>query len=74
MIRTEILPDGRTHTWSDSGFRILQTDTGAIYDDAVDQVGVAREYTETDEQIEPQELTAEEALEKTFAILEGEAE
>lgn len=62
MIRTETLPDGRTHTWSDSDLRILQTDTGAVYDDAVDQVEVVHEYTETDERIEPQELTAEEAL------------
>lgn len=62
MIRTETLPGGRTHTWSDSGFRILQTETGAVYDDAVDQVGVVHEYTETDERIEQQELTAEQAL------------
>lgn len=62
MIRTETLPDGRTHTWSDSGLRILQTDTGAVYDDAVDQAGIAHEYTETDERIEARELTAEDAL------------
>ena len=62
MIRTETLPYGRTHTWSDSGFRILQTDTGTVYDDAVDQVGVVHEYTETDERVEEREFTAEEAL------------
>lgn len=58
MIITEILEDGRTHTYSDAGFKIRQ-ETGAIYDDAVDSV--PHTYTETDIPIEEDE-TAEEIL------------
>lgn len=60
MIKTETLPDGRTHTWSDAGMRILQTDTGMMYDDAVDQVGVTHIYAETDEPIPSQDGDADE--------------
>lgn len=56
MIRTEILPDGRTHTWSDRQMRIKQ-DTGIVYDDAIDIV--PHTYTETDEPIPSEEATAE---------------
>lgn len=58
MIITEILEDGRTHTYSDAGFKIQQ-ETGVIYDDAVDSV--PHTYTETDIPIEEDE-TAEEVL------------
>ena len=57
MIRTEIMPDGRTHTWSDAGHKIRQ-ETGAVYDDAVDTV--PHTYTETDIPIEGE--TAEEIV------------
>lgn len=50
MIKTEILEDGRSHTYSSDGYKILQVDTGVVYEDAVDVI--AHEYTETDEQIE----------------------
>ncbi|MBQ4447437.1 MAG: hypothetical protein II897_04000 [Clostridia bacterium] len=49
MIQTQTLADGRVRTYSDSGFRIRQLDTGMIYDDAVDSV--PHEYEETDELI-----------------------
>ena len=58
MIISEILEDGRTHTYSDAGFKIRQ-ETGVIYDDAVDSV--PHTYTETDIPIEEDE-TAEEVL------------
>lgn len=58
MIITEILEDGRTHTYSDAGFKIQQ-ETGVVYDDAVDSV--PHTYTETDIPIEEDE-TAEEVL------------
>lgn len=58
MIITEILEDGRTHTYSDAGFKIQQ-ETGVIYEDAVDSV--PHTYTETDIPIEEDE-TAEEVL------------
>lgn len=58
MIITEILEDGRTHTYSDAGFKIQQ-ETGVIYDDAVDSV--PHTYTETDIPIEEDE-TAEDVL------------
>ena len=49
MIQTEILPDGRTHTWSDAGMKIRQ-ETGAVYDDAIDVA--EHQYTETDVPVE----------------------
>lgn len=49
MIRTEILSDGRTHTWSDAGMMIRQAETGNLYEDAVDSV--AHTYVETNEPI-----------------------
>lgn len=61
MIIIETLPDGRTHTYSDAGLKIMQ-ETGAVYDDAVDQIGVTHIYTETDIPIEQEEISAEEPL------------
>lgn len=65
-IVAELLEDGRTHTYSDAGFRILQVDTGIVYDDAVDSV--SHTYEETDELIPEEEATADEILD----ILLGE--
>lgn len=58
MIVTEILDDGRTHTYSDTGLKIMQ-ETGVVYDDAVDSV--PHTYTETDIPVEGDE-TAEDVL------------
>lgn len=65
MIQTETFEkNGRTlvRTWSDTGYRIRQDGTGAVYDEAVDPADSGRTYTETDEQRPDAELTAEEAL------------
>lgn len=67
MIVVERLSDGRIHTYSDLGFRILQTDTGAVYDDAIDVV--EHTYTETNEPIESEELSAEDVLRELESIL-----
>lgn len=54
MLYTEILEDGRTHTYSDT-YKIKQLDTGVIYDNAVDTIFHA--YKETDIPLEEKELT-----------------
>lgn len=61
MIIIETLPDGRTHTYSDAGMKIRQ-ETGAVYDDAVDQVGVVHTYTETDIPVEQEEAEVNDSL------------
>ena len=38
-------------TYSDNGFRILQNETGIIYDEAIDVDGAPYTYEETDELI-----------------------
>jgi hypothetical protein len=55
-------------TYSDDGKRIIQNETGIVYDEAIDVENAPYTYTESDEDIE---LTAEEALE---LILGGEVE
>lgn len=57
MIKTEVLSDGRVHTYSDAGMKIMQ-ETGIIYDDAVDTV--EHTYTETEIPIDTGEATPEE--------------
>lgn len=56
-------PDGVNlyRTYSDDGHRIVQTDTGAIYDEAVDIENSGHVYAESEEMIED-ELTDSEAL------------
>ena len=71
MIKTEVMViNGKnfTRTYSDEGKRLLQVETGILYDEAVDIEGAPYTYTESDEEIE---MTAEEALE---LILGGEVE
>ena len=65
MIKTETFEkNGRAlvRTYSDTGYRIRQDGTGAVYDEAVDPADSGRTYAETDEQRPDAELTAEEAL------------
>lgn len=69
MIKTEFfgIIDGKRliRTYSDSGFRIVQDGTGAVYDDAVDPEDMNRTYTESDERISVEGIdtdTAEKAL------------
>ena len=39
-------------TYSDAGMKILQNETGIVYDEAVDVEGIGYTYSETDEPIE----------------------
>ena len=57
MIHTEhymTRPDGVNlyRTYSDDGHRIVQTDTGAVYDEAVDVENSGHIYAESDEMID----------------------
>lgn len=53
MIINEPIENGnRIYHYSDGGFRILQNETGRVYDDAVDVVPCMYTYTETDKKIE----------------------
>ena len=74
MLRTEILSrdDGAPleRTYSDEGFKIRQNETGVQYDETVDVVPNRYTYTETDEPVAPENITAEEAL----SIILGGAE
>ena len=60
MIQTEQIGD-RVHTSSDTGMKILQVETGIVYEDALDVPTSGYTYTETDIPIED-ELTDSEAL------------
>lgn len=60
MIVTETLENNRIRHYSDSGFRILQNETGLVYDDAVDVMPCRYTYTETDEPIEVEEEPCDE--------------
>jgi len=60
MIQTEQIGD-RVHTYSDTGMKILQIETGIVYEDALDIPTSGYTYTETDIPIED-ELTDSEAL------------
>lgn len=61
MIQTEQVGD-RIHTYSDAGFKILQNETGVVYEDAMDILTSGYTYTETDIPVEAEELTDSEAL------------
>ena len=60
MIRTEQIGD-RVHTYSDAGMKILQVETGIVYEDALDVPTSGYTYTETNIPI-VDELTDSEAL------------
>lgn len=51
MIVTEMIDDRIRH-YSDQGLKILQVETGKLYEDAVDIVPCPYTYDETDEPIE----------------------
>lgn len=44
------------HTYSDSGFYILQVETGAKYNEAYDVIPCRYTYEETSEKIETEEI------------------
>ncbi len=71
MIKTdEVMLNGFTYTYtrSDAGYKILQVETGAVYEEAYDGVPCPYTYAETDEPIDDEELDPQEALD----ILMGE--
>lgn len=57
-------------TYSDEGKKIIQNETGIVYSEAIDVETANYTYSESDEDIESPELTAEEAL---AIILGGDA-
>lgn len=61
MIITETIGD-RIHTYSNAGMKIMQEQTGIVYDDAMDVPEMGYTYTETATPIEDNDITAEEAL------------
>ena len=80
MILTEYLNEGTLiKHYSDSGFMLLQNETGAKYAEPIDLVPCQYTYSETDESIEePEEMSEDigEITEKAFAydIIVGEEE
>lgn len=66
MIITETLTrdDGATllRRYSDAGYMIRQNETGALYSEAVDVENAPYTYTETDQPVPDDEISAEEAL------------
>ena len=74
MVKEEYIENGqRIHHWGDSGLKIRQNETGIVYDDAVDVVPCRYTYTETDEPVEPEEVTVEDKAE-AYDILMGVSE
>jgi hypothetical protein len=57
MIRTELLKDGTLiRHYSDSGMKLLQVETGMVYDEAIDVVPCQYTYEETENPVEQDEL------------------
>ena len=61
MICTETRGN-RVYTYSDAGMMILQDQTGILYRDAIDVPEMGYTYTETDQPVPDDEISAEEAL------------
>lgn len=57
MIKTELLKDGTLiRHYSTEGMKLLQVETGMVYDEAIDIVPCKYTYEETDEHTEQDEL------------------
>jgi hypothetical protein len=57
MIKTELLKNGTLiRHYSDSGMKLLQVETGVMYDEAIDIVPCQYTYEETTEPTEQDEL------------------
>lgn len=78
MIQQETINlNGRllVRTYSDAGKKIIQEETGWVYDEAVDPLDMHRVYTESDEDIEQSEddggrdISAEEVMDALEEIL-----
>lgn len=61
MIVEEILSEALVRHYSDTGMKIRQEETGAVYDDAVDAIPCRYIYTETDIPVDD-DTSAEEIL------------
>lgn len=61
---------------SENGFKILQVETGIVYDEAIDVEGAGYTYEETNEKIEEAEgdVTETELKAQAYDILIGEVE
>lgn len=56
MIREEYVEEGtRIRHYSDANVKILQVETGIVYEDAVDVIPCRYTYTETEEPIESED-------------------
>ncbi len=57
MIKTELLKDGTLiRHYSDIGMKLLQVETGMVYDEAIDIVPCQYTYEETENPVEQDEL------------------
>ena len=56
MVIEEILNERLVHHYSDKGLKILQVETGMVYDDAIDTLPCQYTYEETNEPTEQDEL------------------
>lgn len=76
MILTELLGNNCIRHYSDSNFKIIQNETGIVFDDVVDLVPCRYTYDETDELIETDGEEMSEIAEKAAAydILVGVSE
>lgn len=67
MIKTELLNNGTLiRHYSDSGFLLLQNETGAKYSDPIDVVPCPFTYTETDEKVDAEEDENDNATEADY--------
>ncbi len=56
MIKTELLKDGTLiRHYSDNGMKLLQVETGIVYDEAIDIVPCLYTYEEANKRIEVEE-------------------
>lgn len=71
MIKTEIITINGVQfqkAWSDANY-LIERD-GANYSEAIDPIGIARTYTETNEPIDPQDnITGDEILSMLEEVL-----
>ena len=58
MIQTELLKSGALIChYSDKGMKLLQVETGIMYDEAIDIVPCRYTYVETDKRVEKEEAS-----------------
>lgn len=61
------------HTYSDDGRKIIQSETGRVYDDAYDPLGSGKTYTESGAYIDTKNETAAEEIARLKAKAEEQA-